>query len=141
MRLLAKAPRGIVDHHCVVEPRPDGAWKPTGLQVRPGHRATALAARGSTGFPVLLRVGDAGEILCGGLHTHSIVAAAHGELQVAVRAPPAPPAGDGGHISVAAIRWTRPPLECLRCVVDAGDVLGLVRCEIERLCEPARARA
>jgi hypothetical protein len=139
-RLLAKAPRGIVDQHCVVALGAGEAWAMTGMKLQPGHRATALAAGEGTGLHVLLRVGASGEILSGGLHTHSILAATHGELQVAARAPRTSTRA-GGCISVAAIRWTRPPLECLRCVLDAGDVQGLLRCEIERLCEPARGRA
>ncbi|HWA13755.1 MAG TPA: hypothetical protein VHA15_11730 [Burkholderiales bacterium] len=139
-RLLAKAPRGIVDQHCIVALQAGEAWEWTGMKVRPGHRATALAAGDCAGLHVLLRVGACGETLSGGWPTHSILAATHGELQVAARVPQSSmPAGRC--ISVAAIRWTRPPLECLRGVLDAGDVQGLLRCEIERLCEPARSRA
>lgn len=142
-RLFAKVPRGVVEDYRFVELPAVAAWVNTGLLLGPGQRATALALAGgkAPAFQAWLRMDASGEALSGGRHTHSIVTAKAGALHMSARmANDAPGLPAMEAISVVAIRWTKAPLRCLRYVAGAGDVEGLVRSEIERLCNPAALR-
>lgn len=125
-------------------------WVRAGVAMEAGDRATALAAWPAEAVPVSrpplqlsMRVGMRGVALQGRCNTHSIVAPGSGPLEVLIDMParaqdyhPAPPAA-----MVVAIVWRASALRGLRFVANAGDVDGLVRDEINRLCNPAAAPA
>lgn len=164
VRLFRKAPAGLVEDYRFVElPAVFLRWTPTGLALEAGNRATAMALcrveapqRPGIGpqafFQTWMRLGPTGTIFCGGRNTHSLAAPKAGELHVAVFMPgekSARQAGTGepsadrsriaGIISIVAVRWKEAPLRSLRYLADAGDVRGLVRAEIGRLCNPVDA--
>lgn len=163
VRLFRKVPVGLVEDYRFVElPAVFLHWTPTGLPLEAGSRATAMALcrvevprrpgiRPEAFFQTRLRLGSTGTIFCGGRNTHSLVAPRAGELHVAVCLPgedsaqqnPGAPAADrnriAGIISIVAVRWKDAPLRSLRYLANAGDVQGLVRAEIWRLCNPVDA--
>jgi len=133
------------------------AWTAAGVEVEAGERATVLAAwgtgaaRGPSSPPRFsMRVGESGFAIQGACNTHSIVAPRAGSLEVAID-PPAgrqdPPFAMEGPwpmpapAIIVAIVWRESALRGLRYVANAGDVDGLVRNEIGRLCNPAGFRA
>jgi hypothetical protein len=125
-----------------------GIWADTGLELDRGERATVLAhavlraaaTLPACGFQVLMQIGQAGPVLAGGGRTHSVIASRPGALRFAVRLEEdggTPPPG----VSMVAIRWRTPALQGLRALANGGDVAGLVRTEIGRLCNPRAVSA
>jgi hypothetical protein len=148
LRLFSRAPAGLVRDHRFLALAPARAdWADTGLELHPGDRATVLALAGLHAaaiaghrFQAMMRVGPAGPVFCGGGPTHSILASKPGTLHFS-----ASPIEDGGvapaSLSLVAVRWRTPALEGLRSLANGGDVGGLVREEIGRLCDPRDASA
>lgn len=160
-RLLKKAPDGVVgEYHFVDCPADRACWTKTGIELEAGARVTTMAichlnesrksgACAGMLFQLGMRVGSTEMIFHGGRNTRSFVTPESGKLHVAV-CPPADssaerarltmPVEDGSHagetISIVAIRWKDSSLRGLRHLANIGDVQGLVRTEIDRLCNP-----
>lgn len=155
-RLLRKAPTDCFKAYGFAQCTP-ATWIFAGVDIRAGDRATALAARptdaGHHFSPpprLSMRVGPRGSIIQGARNTHSIVASGNGPLEVSVDVParrqvPKAGPGNGGPppapTAIVAIVWRESALRGLRALANYGDVDGLVRDEINRLCNPAEARA
>jgi hypothetical protein len=145
MRLLARTPAGVFKRYGFAVCRP-GDWAFAGVEIEAGDRATAMAAPVDAPGPlqVRLRVGPDGTVMHGARNTHSLVASRAGALEVAIHLPSSPllqPAmddpGPAPAAIVLAIIWRESALRGLRHLASAGDVQGLVRDEINRLCNPA----
>lgn len=142
-RLMARTRPGAYKAHAVVEYQ-SGGWTGAGVEVQVGDRATALVA-----FPGMLarqpsvrlhmRVGADGTPVDAKGRTHSIVASRRGAVEVALDVPPGNALA--GSVVILTIVWQESALRGLRYVAGAGDIDGLVREEIHRLCDPADAQA
>lgn len=131
-------------------------WIFAGVDIRAGDRATALAAWPTDAAPLFsspprlaMRVGGRGSIIQGARNTHSIVASGNGPLEVSIDVPPPRQALEAGPVNgspppaaavIVAVVWRESALRGLRALANYGDVDGLVREEINRLCNPAAAR-
>lgn len=142
-RLMARTRPDAVKAYAVVEYRSDG-WAGAGVEVQAGDRATAMVA--FPGMPARppsarlhMRVGTDGTPVDARGRTHSIVASRTGAIEVALDAP----SGNAlaGSAVILTIVWQESALRGLRYVAGAGDIDGLVREEIHRLCDPADAQA
>jgi hypothetical protein len=159
MRLFRKTMPETIKAYGFTECMP-AAWTFAGVELGEGDRATALAALLMDGTPVhpspawlCMRVGPHGTVIQGTGHTHSIVAPRAGPMEVAMHVPaprrplPAHRSDTEEHHSapvvaaIVAIVWRESALRGLRDLASAGDVDGLVRIEINRLCNPAEGRA
>jgi hypothetical protein len=145
LRLLARTPAAAFKRHGFAVCRP-GDWVFAGVEVEAGDRATAMAAPLDAPGPlqVRLRLGPDGTAIHGARNTHSLVAPRAGALEVAIQLAASPnlqPAVNDPGLSpaaiVVAIVWKESALRGLRHLAGAGDVQGLVRDEINRLCNPA----
>jgi hypothetical protein len=163
-RLLNKAPDGVIrECHFVDCAAEHACWTTTGIELEAGARMTAMMVchTGASWIPgawsarriqFRARVGSTEMIFHSGRNTHSFVAPESGKLHVAIWPPdddsPDPtsriPSADdctraGLTISMAIIKWKESSLRGLRYLASIGDVQGLVRTEIERLCDPVDA--
>jgi hypothetical protein len=145
-RLLRRSAPGAFSACGFTECR-GGRWAFAGVALEAGDRATALAAWPGIGnaeheFPVQLsmRVGPQSIAAHGTQHTLSIVAPRGGPLEVAINATEEHPEALPMTVVVAAVVWRASALRGLRYLASAGDVDGLVRDEIQRLCNPAGTR-
>lgn len=135
---------------------PPATWVFAGVDIRVGDRTTALAAWSTNAAPnfsspprLSMRVGPRGSIIQAARNTHSIVASGNGPLEVSIDVPApqqlreAGPGNGGPRLAAAgiiAIVWRESALRGLRSLANSGDVDGLVREEINRLCNPAGTR-
>jgi hypothetical protein len=157
-RLLARAAPEAFKAYGFVECRP-AEWNFAGVTVEAGDRATAMAALFAGGLPVripsarlCMRVEPDGATIDARGGTHSIVAARAGRVEVSIQVPVsgehAPgrlPCAEEKDFArpvafIVTVVWRTSALRGLRYLASAGDVDGLVRDEIHRLCNPAAGR-
>ncbi|MBI3529130.1 MAG: hypothetical protein HY067_14320 [Betaproteobacteria bacterium] len=160
-RLFKKAPDGVVKECCFLDfPASRPPWYQTDMGVQAGDRVTTMAIARTylsrapdawigSHFQLWMRVGAKGAILRGTGNTHSFVAMESGELRLASYFPDESSDQAGrlatlleicsqvtGDLSIVVVRWNGSSLRGLRALANFGDVQGLVRTEINRLCNP-----
>lgn len=155
--LIARSPPGLVaEHRFYSLPANQPPWLDSGLDLCAGQQVTTIAVgrawmsreAGIWMGPNLwawFRVGEGGSIFRGKRATNSFTAEQAGRLFLGgsfpgewmdeTGTPAAPEAYDAleGGMCVLVIRWAGDALASLREMAGAGDVGGLLACEIDRL--------